>query len=62
MSSTEKPKLAYLTDDEAALLSSSSAANPYGVDIDDDSYTGKWEISLIPTTDTVSEDRINVGV
>ncbi len=33
-----------------------------GVDTSDDSYTGNWEVSIVPTTSKVPEDHINVGV
>ena len=43
-----------------AKLVSSSIAD--GVDTDSDAFTGVWEVSLIPTSSTVPEDHINVGV
>jgi len=55
MTSTLKPKIAYLLDP-------ATDHAPDGVDIETDSFTGDWEISLIPTNNTVSDDNINIGV
>jgi len=47
-----KPKVAY------KVTTSSNA--PAGES--DDAFTGAWEVSVLPTTSTVPEDHINVGV
>jgi hypothetical protein len=52
MVSTQMPKLAYLVD--------TSNKAPAGVT--DDVFTGKWEITIVPTSSKVPTDRINVGV
>ncbi|HOM23650.1 MAG TPA: Ig-like domain-containing protein [Termitinemataceae bacterium] len=50
--STQMPKLAYLVD--------TSSKAPNGME--NDVFTGKWEITLLPTASKVPADRINVGV
>jgi len=47
-----RPKYAYLVD--TATVAPNGAV--------DDSVTGAWEISLLPTASSVPQDRINVGV
>nr|MCR4954198.1 hypothetical protein [Treponema sp.] len=57
-SSSKKPKLAYLVD--------TTEENPDGAK--DDLFTGKWEVTVIPTTTTSKIDlsdsgnKINVGL
>ncbi len=54
--SSAKPKIAYLADPTAFYA---------GTQVDgasDDVYTGVWEVSLVPTTSRVPQDRVNVGV
>ena len=55
MTSMQKPKVAYLVDPTA------TDKAPAGVD-DQDLFTGSWEITMIPTTSDVNEDRINIGL
>jgi len=50
--SSVRPKYAYLVD--------TSQKAPAGVV--NDEYTGAWEITLLPTTSSVPQDNINVGV
>ncbi|MCR4941120.1 MAG: hypothetical protein K5930_13625 [Treponemataceae bacterium] len=53
MSSTLRPKMAYLPGGVANLGD--------GVDTDYDTFTYRWESTLIPTTSTMVDERINVA-
>ena len=51
--SIQKPKFAKLSE---------NAINSYDAGVIDSSYTGNWEISVVPTISTMVEGSINVGV
>ena len=51
--SIARPKVARL---------SATAENTYSAGMEDDCYTGNWEISVIPTSSTLVEGKINVGL
>lgn len=51
--SIQKPKFAKLSE---------NAANSFAAGVVDSSYTGNWEVSVIPTISTMVEGSINVGV
>ena len=52
--SSARPKMAYWADSGSVLNASEGAIQ--------DSYTGNWEITIIPTSSRVPEDHINIGV
>ena len=52
------PKLAYLPGG----INSASPVVPNGADDDTDLFTGKWEVSIIPTSSEVNEDNMNVAL
>ena len=52
------PKLAYLPGG----INSTSPNVPNGSSIDDDMFTGSWEVSLIPTSSEVNEDNMNIAL
>lgn len=52
------PKLAYLPGG----INSASPIVPNGADDDTDLFTGKWEVSIIPTSSEVNEDNMNVAL
>lgn len=51
---TQKTKLAYL------LAGENYSAQ--GVKKDDDTFTGNWEVSVIPTSSDIQEDHTNIGL
>jgi hypothetical protein len=58
MPSTQKTKMAYLVKPQTL-----------GVDINyklsgaaNDAFNGNWEVTLIPTTNRVQDDRVNIGL
>lgn len=51
--SIQKPKFAKLSE---------NAINSYDAGVVDSSYTGNWEVSVIPTISAMVEGSINVGV
>lgn len=51
--SIQKPKFAKLSE---------TAINSYDAGVLDSSYTGNWEVSVVPTISTMVEGSINVGV
>ncbi len=56
MASTGKPKIAYPVSPDYSQPALAGGVN------EDDSFTGSWEISLVPTSSAVCDDRVNVGV
>jgi len=53
---TQKTKLAYLLTGESSIDYSAQGVN------DDDTFTGNWEVSVIPTTSDIQEDHTNIGL
>lgn len=51
--SIQKPKFAKLSE---------NAINSYAAGVNGSSYTGNWEVSVIPTISTMVEGSVNVGV
>lgn len=51
--SIQKPKFAKLSE---------NAINSYAAGVNGSSYTGNWEVSVIPTISTMVEGTVNVGV
>ncbi|MCK9170194.1 MAG: Ig-like domain-containing protein [Treponema sp.] len=56
MPSTQRPKMAYLVKPDTGDIN-------YKVNgAESDEFTGKWEVTLIPTSSRVQADRVNVGI
>lgn len=53
---TQKTKLAYLIARSDSLDYSAQGVN------DDDTFTGNWEVSVIPTSSDIQEDHTNIGL
>lgn len=53
---TQKTKLAYLIAGESSLDYSAQGVNS------DDTFTGNWEVSVIPTSSDIQEDHTNIGL
>lgn len=53
---TQKTKLAYLIAGESSIDYSAQGVN------DDDTFTGNWEVSVIPTSSDIQEDHTNIGL
>ncbi|UTC75226.1 hypothetical protein E4O03_00395 [Treponema sp. OMZ 792] len=54
--SAGRSKLAYLVDTETGVSGSAQGTDDTGY------FTGKWEVSVVPTASRVQQDNINVGV
>lgn len=54
---TQKTKLAYLIAGK-----SDKGYSAQGVKKDDDTFTGNWEVSVIPTSSDIQEDHTNIGL
>ena len=52
------PKIAYLPGG----INQSAPNVPAGADDDNETFTGKWEIGLLPTSSEVIEDNMNVAL
>lgn len=53
---TQKTKLAYLLAGKSGIDYSASGVKS------DDTFTGNWEVSVIPTTSDIQEDHTNIGL
>lgn len=53
---TQKTKLAYLIAESSSINYSAQGVN------DDDTFTGNWEVSVIPTSSDIQEDHTNIGL
>lgn len=53
---TQKTKLAYLLAGKSGINYSAQGVNP------DDTFTGNWEVSVIPTSSDIQEDHTNIGL
>lgn len=53
---TQKTKLAYLIAGKSSIDYSAQGVN------NDDTFTGNWEVSVIPTSSDIQEDHTNIGL
>jgi len=60
--SSAKPKYAYLADPTTFYAGTQATQSTTLNGATDEAYTGIWEVTIVPTSSKVPQDRINVGV